>query len=524
MAIPTNSNSGSQEIPRKPNSGLPSIPTGPNKQTGLPLPNNLPVRPPTQNRPIEPVVNPFDEEDDETFTPIPSKENEDKERLRERERELKEQERLFAEQQERERQKRELEEQKIKEKEQLMALSRESEEEEYQPVQVINETVDEPETRRKVNKSSKRKKDKTGRDLFIDEKNLKLEPLGRKVKVNDFDKRKNIRQRSKVVQMIALSVLLLLLGLGLKNALIPPATLTTDEVTTIVAQSVNMTNFPSERGKGFAEDFIQAYLTLNDNEINSNVLAYYLSGDPNGTFDMMNKRVASSGFSQNIVYGPTVYETTHLTDYSENYVVAALVEKEGIETRPGQITEDDPGEKDEVQTQWLYFSVNLYYDEENNTLSVTKDSPTLIPNFRLANSNNVPAEAPLGTGRTSPELNQEVKSVVMGYMRGYAVSTVNNHADLDQYVAPDPPLDLLAGMGGQLDFADTPETSITYTAYTGLVEGEVKVDVIVDWRDTASNNQSITYKSNYVMTLELQSNNLYLVTKFAPKLYFKESN
>jgi hypothetical protein len=344
----------------------------------------------------------------------------------------------------------------------------------------------------------------------VDEAAGELEPFGgkRKLKVPELDSRKNLRQRAQMVQFIALGLLGVIALAGVFNAVVPKPTLSEAEVAAIVQESIGASSFPLEEGKGFAQDFIQAYLSVNSDNFSDGLLGYYYSGKfgpvqlPNRTFE--------SSLQQTLLYGPTVYEARALTESSASYTIGAVV-----------LTSSSRAAGQTVPQQ-VFFNVNVYHDAEAGSFLITKDSPTLVPAPESAGVNSQPDGAPLGTGTADQNLTTAVRSVVLGFMRGYATSSPSSHSALDQYIVPGADSTLATGMNGNVQFSGDPETSITFTAYPGTVADEVKVAVTVPWVNAIGSDTAATrieYRSQYVMTLEKQTNGQYLVSKFAPQLF-----
>ena len=77
---------------------------------------------------------------------------------------------------------------------------------------------------------------------------------------------------------------ILLVGAGLKNAILPPETLSEEEVQSISLETVGTTNFPEERARVVAENFIQTYLAVGNRDISSDALSYFYTGVVDGDF------------------------------------------------------------------------------------------------------------------------------------------------------------------------------------------------------------------------------------------------
>lgn len=447
-----------------------------------------------------PIRNPYDDPDDETFTSLSVDDviaADDSENRNSRDREesvrLQREERLRLEAAEERR-----------ENEAAAAARRKAEEtSEVRPIPVANGKK----------KGKANKKDASGQDVFINEENLTLEPFGgkRKVRVNDLDGRKNLRKRAQIVQYIVIGLVLLIVGFSIKSAFFPPRSLTADQVAGIVAETAGVSDFPVDAGKAFASDFMKAYLTVNGDAISKQALGYYYNGSL-AAADSPN-RSTTPGFKQTVVYGPTVYESKALTPYSARYTVGALV-------KPEVAASAAPA--DGSSAKWTYFNVNVYYDAVSKNFAITPDSPSVIPAVEVGDPSKIPTAKELGTGALDKAVADSLKSVIQGFIKGYAVSSPTDHSNLDQYIAADADASLQKGLAKAFTLAGTENDAIVYQAYTTEDPSVIKVAVTVNWRDTLGSEKDINkleYKSNYVMTLQKQANEKYLVSKFAPQYY-----
>lgn len=376
----------------------------------------------------------------------------------------------------------------------------EEEEEEKEEEEIVD-------VRKKKPAKKKFKKGYT-EDTFIDEKNAKLKPYGRgkrKAKVNEFDNRKNLRKKARAIQFFVIGLLVLLVGLGVKNALVPPKVFTEDEISEISQKANGITAFPIERGKGFVQDFMKAYLSLNNDETSKKVLNYYYAGSVKGEDSSWNSTKESriDNFNQKILAGPTIYEVRSDKDYSARYVVGALT----IKTDKKGKTIGDP--------QNSFFSVNVYYDQKTDKMVIVEDSPTVVSPPDIDSVSKLPQ--PLSYGQADEDLTAEVSSVVTGYIKGYATSSSTKHSELDQYVIPKASPELFRGFDGRYTIG---EDDIQFEAYPpGEISSDVIVDIEVTWTDSFSEKENVKYKSSYIMILQKQDNGKYLVSKFSPKMF-----
>jgi hypothetical protein len=374
--------------------------------------------------------------------------------------------------------------------------------------------------------------DKKGQNTHIDEEQKKLKPFGGKksLKVADLDRRKNLRSKARAFQFGVIGLLGAVILVGGYNALVPKPTLTANDVRETVQQTVKQTDFPIEGGRGFAVDFMQSYLTLGTDANASAVLNYYYNGRMVTGNASYPNRANNQGYGQDLVYGPTVYGATYLTDNSANYTIGALIQPRDtsapeldvngepvVTTAPDGSTTADGA----VTAEWQFFSVNVYYDPETLAYAITPESPTLVPKPQNISSAKVPEGAALGTGEELED-QDSVKATVLGFMEGYRTSTPEDHIRLDQYLVAKPAPELLNGLGETYEFGNEGvDGAVTYTAYM-TATNEIKTLVNVVWQYDLTDEVNTTYKSQYVMTLEPSSTG-FVVTKFAPYLYTPES-
>lgn len=356
----------------------------------------------------------------------------------------------------------------------------------------------------------------------IDPKSKKLLPFGSTKKVlrtNDFEPRKNIRREQTLARYAVLALTALLVLVAGYQAVFPAKPLSNQEVYNIALQATNYTNFPVESGRGYATDFMRAYLTIDPDGPSSQVLDYYYTGtlDSSGSSSSSSKstRTSTGSYNQRVLYGPTVYSARGLTDSSGAYTIAALIQ-------PETVTNDDSGEATENAPRWMFFNVNVYFDEDSESFSITPESPTVVPAVSVKSPNDIPKPAPLGTGDESDELKNETESTVNGFIQGYMNSSSSDHSALDQYVVSNPDPELTKGLDGEYSLSDS-SNAITYEVYPVEDTNELKVRVNVVWvaspDGSAESESRAQFTSTYVMTLDRQGDGRYLVSKFAPEYY-----
>ena len=352
------------------------------------------------------------------------------------------------------------------------------------------------------------------RRSFIDDEGM-IEPIGGK-QAKKVDKRKNRGAAAKVVQGTVITLILGVIGVGTYNAVMPPETLTEDDVVSVVEQRTGLyEDFPREKAEGFARDFIEAYVTTPNDPA---ILGYFYSG--NFRESEAATRIASQEYIQKVVIGPTVYETVPLSAKSASITVGVLVSISSTDRiQADGVTEKPP------TLAWQYFNVNVYYDIDTEKMHIAPESPTVVTPTEIGQTRDVPPAAPLGEkGETDEALAKELAPVVQGFIKAYATSSTENHQDLDQYLVSKPDVHLKNGLDGQYAFAGDPQNAITHTAYPDG-EGKAKVLAKVTWESVDSGNDKakIAYQSSYVITLEKEGSK-WLVSKFKPYRYAPDPN
>lgn len=367
---------------------------------------------------------------------------------------------------------------------------------------------------------------------FVDPKNKKIKPFGgakskkRDKNANDsaarrYDSREDRRTKARVVQAGVIAALVGMVGFGGYNALNPPVGASPEEVNAAIEAARLADNFPQDRGAAFAEDFITTYLTYSAENANSQeLLTYYYSGVIGGA--AAESTATFNNVSQTLVSSPKSYKYVPLTSSTAAFEIGALVQTFSPATPVDpqlQVTAQD-------KYKWVFYNVNVYYDETTDTMAVTPDSPSLIPNASFGAAADIPDEKLLGTGEPSPGLAAAVRDSLYGYLEAYAVSTPTSHDLLNQYLIDggDSGPELIKGLGGRFELAGGAETAVTYKAY--IVEGKpntTKLDVKVQWRDLSVPEETgaLIYTSRYYIQMVKQANGQWLVDASAPKYYFE---
>lgn len=368
--------------------------------------------------------------------------------------------------------------------------------------------------------------------LYVDEDKKQLKTFGteqkgkdgkrKKVTPSKFDNRNNLRKRAVIVQGAILTGFAILAFMGTKNALFPPDTLEQEEVLALIHQVTGDMNFPTERGSGFVENFMETFISVDDDDIRQAALNYFYTGEVSESYasDQMNPE---SNFSQQVAYGPVVYDYNVLSAESAEYIVGVAVS-----------TSDDPAgiptyneTTGETNVQWRFFSVNVYYDAESDAMAIVDNSPNIMPPQSVFLTEEVPEPLLPGTQEPDEELTAETRNAVQGFINGYMDSSLDNTSLIDQYIyeeSEDEPFFLTHGLDGEFELYG--EEPVTHTAFYADNENpnHARALVEVSMRDTSTGDEdddgaSNVYNSQYMMRLMQSGDGTWYVTQFRPSLY-----
>lgn len=357
------------------------------------------------------------------------------------------------------------------------------------------------------------------KDKFIDKKNKKLIPFGgkkskKKIKSSDFDDRKNVLAKTKIIRTLVLFAIAALFIFGLKNTFLPSHVYTGEQIKELARQGAGQTGFPLERGESFVENFMDLYLTIDREDKGLlEMLNYYygkIGADSLSNNDINMK--TGRDVKQKTLIKPKVYEVNPLTPYSTQYKISTYVS-------------DVNGDNDLRNGRWLSFVVNVYYDEKADSLAITKDSPIIIPPYRISESTIVPKRMPLGNGTVNDTIGPAINPTINGFIEAYANSSISSHESILQYIDDKNNIDLYDGFGGSVKLKDTPSNSIDRTIYDSD-DGIYRVDLTVKWVDAKAigEGKEIEYVSKYIMRIKPVEGEegKYVVSRFLPYDYWKK--
>ena len=332
----------------------------------------------------------------------------------------------------------------------------------------------------------------------IDHKKKKIIPTGgERAKVNDknLDDRKNTLVFLKAIRFVLLLVIFGLFGLGIKNTFFPAQIYTNEDIENIVKTSMGETGFPKDRGRAYAQEYLNTYLNSTQSKLSKDLLSKL----QNNIDKNYNESAETSLSGKSITNATTFLQKPF-------YYPSLLSEK--------VYSLNSAVYKFSVQ-------VSVTYDEKTDSLSIV-ESPTLIPNYNINKTTNTFYYKKPGTGeQTDSKMGETLKSTILGFLEAYSKSSFKEHSALDQYIPHDKPIKLINGFNNTVKLE--PNT-VNYKIYTSKKENEWKVDLTVSWLDLQSSNNSegVKYQSHYLMTIQKTEDNVYLVTAFIPYPIIKD--
>lgn len=353
---------------------------------------------------------------------------------------------------------------------------------------------------------------------FVDKKKKRLIPFGgkkskRKIKSSEFDKRKNVLAKTKVLRAIIMSVIVVLFFVGLKNTFLPNHVYTSEQIKQFAREGSGQTGFPEERGRAFVESFMESYLTFDRTRPELiEIVGHYYGEDyaSRVSNEQLNMRVGIDA-TQHIIISPKVYDIILFEKTSAQYKVSAYVSNtDGSEVRDRRSA-----------GRWLSFSVNVFYNVEADALAITPDSPSLIPPYRINTQAVVPDRYPLGNGEVNNDIAPTLNPTINGFVKAYAEASISSHESILQYVDDKNDIKLYDGFGGAVALNGSPSSAIKKVIYNSD-DGIYRVDLTVNWVDMVASrgDNVVEYTARYIMRVTPIGNGKYAVSSFVPYTYY----
>ena len=324
-------------------------------------------------------------------------------------------------------------------------------------------------------------------------------------------------------RIIIMSILSIIILLGVKNAVFPQKSLSTSDVQGIVSTVTGTTEFPLSQGESIAETFIQAYIPLSGDPSASSILNTFYTGEKFSNDDNSDSTTTSNNsstdgnVSQFIKAGPYVYSKKALSNSTANYVVSALI----YQKIDGKTVMTSNGQN--VKYQWVYFNVGVYWDQNKDTFSIDKNSPTILSDTSIKSVSSIPDATLPGNGNADSNAATASASTVSNFMKAWASS---DQSAISTLTSSDATISTKNGLNGKYDIADA-SNDLKTTVYDSS-DGLYRALVTVKWRDnvgTASDGSSVSvyYTNEYILKLEKGSDGKYLVQDINPYYYVPSS-
>lgn len=343
------------------------------------------------------------------------------------------------------------------------------------------------------------------------------------------DGRADRRRTSRFVAAGIGVLLFSVVGIGVYQAVVPHG-VDRSEVASIAAKALGQTDFPVERGRGFATGFATAYLSADGSEASERAISYYYTGAINPDKSVGgsegNSLMRGSGLSYRILIAPSVYEVLQQNGATAVYKVGALVQDQ--EKGGDGSTQVNPS------PHWIFMEISLYYDKDKDRMVAGSNSPSLVAAPSTGAVGDGPAYTPPGTGEKWNGGDKErtlIESGAFGFIDAYAKASPTSHTLLDQYVSTDADVSIFAGMNGEFEpQGGKAESSSQLDIYAGEKGDEVKVLATITWHQvlpgssgSASSSSSVSrtstsgynFTSRYVITMTKKGEK-WLVSRFAP--------
>lgn len=400
----------------------------------------------------------------------------------------------------------------------------------YEDEEVYEEEHQETTPKRRIpllNRSKVREKEDTlfvdsKSEDYIDKKRKRIIPTGGKksmkeIKAKEFDKRKNVASKARMIRSVVSLGLIIMFALGMKNTFFPSNNYTKDEIEQMVLDVSKNTGFPIERGKQLVEDFTYELLTTDrSNQANNTRLAKYLTSETADGALSLSFMTTEGRSSQKVMMKPTVFEISPVSKNVTRYMVSAVVSDDSGEF------EEKSGSTSRDVSHRVSLTMTVFYDPKTDSMSIVRDTVSLTPNPLVVDDRELPSPTELGQEiDSSSEIAEALRPTIVGFIQEYANVSAEKRDGLKQYVPKDVDPKIFNGFDGGVVLNGSPQQAIRYKIYQ---DGELwKVMATVSWRDIEASNDSVVYNSTYVLTIE-QFGEKNLVTKIVPYTYIPKSN
>jgi hypothetical protein len=280
-----------------------------------------------------------------------------------------------------------------------------------------------------------------------------------------------------VVRVIAASVVLGLMGVGVNSMVNPPNIPTPSKVTQAVRTDLNITKFPTAAGNAFVTAFTKEYLTFEPNKRSekSDALKVFT------TDTLASSLVGASGpeVVQAVLEDPVVSGVKSLDNNNAVYTVGA-----------------------KVNTGWVYLDVPVYYDEKINSFSISGTPSFVSPPVKPEKLPNV--EAPYSN-------DSKLVSTIEGDLSSFfKVWSESNSGEIDRYINKElADVETKSGLQKTVTFVELAQLQVEKKTEDMPNQDTRRAQAKVRWASPAA--PKITYEQNYDLVLKLGDQNRWYV-------------
>lgn len=300
---------------------------------------------------------------------------------------------------------------------------------------------------------------------------------------NGVKKKRSARSSMILMRWIVLGSLAVLVGLGVKSVIIPPATPTSGEIVAQVQQGIGITNFPASSAEGFVLGFANEYLTV-DPEVSSSERDKALSQYTDTAVLTTAGVTYPGGYEQSVLKGPYVFGLRYTDNNTAVYTVGAETDTQG----------------------WVYISVNVFYDPVARAFSIPAAPSVASP----------PALSVIPSQKIAPEdkeASSSAKNTVDAFFKAWGAS---NQADLSVVLSTTADARAVNGLMGSVEFQSVSTLAVAQAENSTDTVRQATATVV--WKTTGS-KEKVTYTSTYQVLLIRASDNKWYVQDVLPEQF-----
>lgn len=268
-----------------------------------------------------------------------------------------------------------------------------------------------------------------------------------------------------IIRIIAVTVILVLMGLGVKSILLPPSFPSPATVISTVRQNLGVTKFPTDAGKAFVSSFASAYFTIDPETAPKRLdtLRAFTTDILASTFN-----TSDSASTQKVTAAPIVTKITSVDDNNAEYTVSLQLNG----------------------TRWVYVTIPVYYDSAKNAFAIS-DTPAFVSAPNLATLPN--KEAPF---QVDAQLGSQVTDNLKSFFAAWGES---DSQTLSRYIMNNANVETQTGLRGAVKFVSVQNILVEQKEAGSADMNQRRATVQVTWADPT--NPKIIYNQNYNMKL-----------------------